>query len=200
MKDQKQYLLEILDANPVMRSKDLERYRISRNTLSRVVQAGLAVRTARGIYRQSGFNPDQNAGLVELTARSPQIIFCLFTALQFHELTTHSPDQVWVAIGNKARQPKIDYPPIRIVRYSDELLVTGVNQYQMDGVAVKITSIERTIVDCFKYRNKIGIDVALEALHDGWQKRRVNISLLGQMAASCRMTQVMRPYLESLNV
>jgi predicted transcriptional regulator of viral defense system len=130
--------------------------------------------------------------------KHPKAIVCLLSALRFHELTTQSPFEVWLAIPNKARAPRFDYPPLRIVRFSGSLLNEGIEEHTIDGVPVRITSVARTVADCFKYRNKIGLDVALEALREAWKARRVGMDELWQFAKLDRVANVMRPYLESL--
>jgi predicted transcriptional regulator of viral defense system len=120
------------------------------------------------------------------------------SALRFHELTTQAPFEVWLAIDEKARLPKVDYPPIRIVRFSGKSLEFGIQEHRIEGVAVRVYSPAKTIADCFKYRNKIGLDVALEALRDCWQERRATTDELWAAAKVCRVANVMRPYMESL--
>lgn len=128
----------------------------------------------------------------------PRGIVCLLSALRFHSLTTQAPFEVWLAIPKSARVPKAAYPPLRIVRFSGRALTEGIEDRIVDGVPVRITSVVKTVVDCFKYRNKIGLDVALEALHEAWRAKRVTMDELWRFAVMCRVANVMRPYLESL--
>jgi predicted transcriptional regulator of viral defense system len=128
----------------------------------------------------------------------PHGIVCLLSALRFHNLTTQSPAEVWLAIGIKARAPKVETLPLRIVRFSAAALAAGVEEHLIEGAQVRVYDPAKTVVDCFKYRNKIGLDVALEALRAGWQERRFTMDQLWRYAAICRMTTVMRPYLEGL--
>jgi predicted transcriptional regulator of viral defense system len=126
----------------------------------------------------------------------------LLSALRFHELTTQAPHEVWIAIPNKARAPRLEYPPIRVARFAEALMREGIDEHRIDGVPVRVTNVAKTIADCFKYRNKLGLDVALEALkealgHDG-HDRRVSIDELWCYARSARVANVMRPYLEAL--
>jgi len=130
--------------------------------------------------------------------KHPQAIICLLSALRFHDLTTQSPFEVWLAIPNKARSPRMDYPPLRIVRFSGAALTHGVEDHVVDGVSVRVTSVARTVADCFKFRNKIGLDVALEALQEAWRAKRVSMDELWPYATLCRVANVMRPYMESL--
>ena len=128
----------------------------------------------------------------------PRGVVCLLSALRFHALTTQAPFEVWLAIPKSARVPKAGYPPLRIVRFSGIALTEGIEDHIVDGVPVRVTSVAKTVVDCFKYRNKIGLDVALEALHEAWRAKRVTMDELWHFAAMCRVANVMRPYLESL--
>jgi predicted transcriptional regulator of viral defense system len=127
----------------------------------------------------------------------PRIVFCLITALQIHELTTQLPHQLWVAIGQKDREPKLDFPPLRIIRMND--LSYGLTTLIVDGgIPIQVTNVAKTIADCFKFRNKIGLDIALEALREAWRQKKVTIDEIWQAAEHCRVQNVMRPYLESL--
>jgi predicted transcriptional regulator of viral defense system len=124
-------------------------------------------------------------------------VVCLLSALQFHELTTQVPHEVWLAIANKAHKPVVDWPPLRIVRYSPRALKEGVERHRLDGVHVPITSAARTVADCFKYRGKIGLDVAIEALRDYMRARDRNLDALWRAARLQRVANVMRPYMEA---
>jgi predicted transcriptional regulator of viral defense system len=123
---------------------------------------------------------------------------CLLSALQYHDIGTHLPSEVWIAIDRRARRPALRYPPLRIVRYTGEALTEGVESHHVEGREVRIYNVAKTIADCFKYRNKIGLDVALEALREAWRARRFKLEELDRYAAICRVQRVMQPYLESL--
>jgi len=135
----------------------------------------------------------------EAAKRVPSGIVCLLSALAFHDLTTQSPHEVWMAIDVKARKPKPDWPPLRIVRFSGSARTFGVETHDIEGVDVRVTSRAKTVADCFKYRNKIGIDVAVEALRDYLGKRGRSMDDLLRAAAVCRVARVMKPYIESLS-
>ena len=124
----------------------------------------------------------------------------MLSALRFQELTTQAPFEGWIAIENKAHAPRVDYPPLRIMRFSGKALSEGVQEHQIDRVTVKVTNVAKTVADCFKYRNKIGLDVALEALHESFKEKRLQIDELWHYAGICRVTNVMRPYIESLMI
>ncbi len=136
--------------------------------------------------------------LGEVAAKCPQGIVCLLSALRFHNVGTQAPFEVWLAIPNKARKPTLEYQSLRIVRFSGAALSDGVEEHLIDNVPVRITGIARTVADCFKFRNKIGMDVALEALHEAWKNKLATMDELWHFAEVDRITTVIRPYLESL--
>ena len=171
---------------------------MSRMALTRLVRQGEITRIARGLYAVSDRPITELDSLVDVAAYSGQAIFCLLTALRFHNLTTQSPFEVWLALPNKARAPKIDYPPLRIVWYSGAALSEGVEQHVMAGQTIKVYGVAKTIADCFKYRNKIGVDVGIEALREAWREKRVTMRELHHYGKICRVEKIMRPYLESL--
>jgi predicted transcriptional regulator of viral defense system len=191
-------ILELARQAGVLRPRDLAAEGIPREYLRRLLAEGLLDRPGRGIYVAAGQKPTPNHSLAEACKRVPHAVVCLLSALQFHELTTQAPFEVWLAIGEKARLPKVDYPPLRIVRFSGPALEDGITAHRIEGVTVNGYSPAKTVADCFKYRNKIGLDVALEALRDCWRKRRATMDQLWQAAKICRVANVMRPYLESL--
>ncbi len=181
-----------------VRSKELEAAGVARAQLSRLVSAGEIVRVARGLYALPGRVPEAQEGMAVVARRAPHALFCLLTALRLHELTTQAPFEVWIAIGNKERAPRLDWPPLRVVRYSGEALRAGVEQRMVAGVAIRVTSVAKTVADCFKFRQTVGLDVAREALREALRARRASGDELWRFAAICRVTRVMRPYLEAL--
>lgn len=193
-----QSILDLAAQRGLIRPRDLDERGLPTVALTRLVRQGLLTRVGRGLYAIPGRPVSEHGSLAEVARKHPQAIVCLLSALRFHDLTTQSPFEAWLAIPNKARTPKMDYPPLRIVRFSDPLLVEGVDEHLIDSVPVRITGIARTVADCFKYRNKIGMDVALEALREAWSERRIGMEDLWCFAKLCRVANVMRPYLESL--
>jgi predicted transcriptional regulator of viral defense system len=163
-----------------------------------MVAAGELVRVARGLYTLPDYHGGEHEALVTVAKRAPGAVFCLLTALRFHELTTQSPFEVWIAIDNKAHPPRLDYPPLRTVRFSGAALTAGVESHQADGTPLRVTSVAKTVADCFKFRNKIGLDVALEALRETRRSRKATVDELWQFAKLDRVANVMRPYLEAL--
>jgi predicted transcriptional regulator of viral defense system len=182
----------------VLRPRDLDAYGIPRTYLSRLLAAGKLHRVGRGLYVLPGSNFSEHQSLAEACKRVPKGVVCLLSALRFHELTTQAPFEVWLAIGEKAWRPRVDYPPLRVVRFSAAALASGVEQHQIEGVTIPVFSPAKTVADCFKYRNKIGIDVAIEALRECWGSRRCTTDDLWKYAKVCRVQKVMRPYLESI--
>lgn len=180
------------------RSRELVAAGMTRSQLSRMVAAGQLVRVARGLYAMPGYQSGEHGALVAVAKRAPGVLFCLLTALRIHELTTQAPFEVWIAIGNKDHPPRLDYPPLRTVRFSDAALTAGVETRWVDGTAVRVTSVAKTVADCFKFRNKIGLDVALEALREARREKKVSADELWRYAKINRVANVMRPYLEAV--
>lgn len=189
---------EILGPEGIFRAQDLERRGVPRKALKRLSDQGILEKIGRGLYRVAGSEITEHESLVEACKRVPQGVVCLLSALRFHGLTTQNPFQVWLAIDRKAWQPRGESPPLRIFRFSGEALTSGVETHLIQGVAVRVYSPAKTVSDCFKYRNKIGLDVALEALKDCVEHKKDTFDNLWRFAKICRVANVMRPYLESL--
>ena len=182
----------------VLRPKDVAAQGISRTRIQRLSESGELERVGRGLYVPAGTRITEHHTLVEAAARVPNGIVCLLSALAFHNLTTQSPHEVWLAIDVKARKPNADWPPLRIVRFSGAARTFGVEIKVFEGVEVRITSRAKTVADCFKYRNKIGTDVAIEALRGYLGKRGRSMDELQEAAEVCRVARVIRPYVEAL--
>lgn len=181
-----------------LRSRELTARGVSRVQLSRWLAAGELQRLGHGIYALPEYAPNQHASLVEVARRAPQVVFCLLTALRFHKLTTQAPFEVWIAIGNKDHPPRLAYPKLRVQRFSPASLDFGVQEHHVDGATLRVTDVAKTVADCFKFRNKVGLDVALEALREVVHARRTTVDAIWAAAKVCRVASVMRPYLESL--
>ena len=192
-------LIDLVRSQGLIRPRDLEPTGIPRISLTRAVRRGQLERVGRGLYGLPGRQVSAHGALAEVARRVPKGVVCLLSALRFHGLTTQAPFEVWLAIENKAITPKLDYPPLRIVRFSGGALTEGIEEHVVDDVTVRITCIAKTVADCFKYRNKIGLDVALEALREAWHEKRMTSDDLWRYAKVCRVTNVMRPYLDSLS-
>jgi len=159
---------------------------------------GALEKLGRGLYSLPGAELTEHHSLVQAARRVPGGAVCLLSALRFHDLTSQNPHEVWLAIGPKDRLPKPVNPPIKIVRFGEAHFPIGLETHEVEGARVKVYSVARTVVDLFRYRNKLGIDMALEALKEGWRERRFAMKEINDIAASCRMARVMKPYLESL--
>jgi predicted transcriptional regulator of viral defense system len=182
----------------VLRPRDLAPHGLSREVLRRLHAEGRLERRGRGLYVLSGAALSEHEMLAQAAVRVPHSVVCLLSALRFHGLTTQNPAEVWLAIDRKARAPKEPELPLRIVRFSGEARTAGVGTHVVDGVRVRVYDPAKTVADCFKYRNKIGVDVAIEALRDCWGSRRCTVDELWRYAAVCRVANVMRPYLEAV--
>ncbi|MFC1501999.1 type IV toxin-antitoxin system AbiEi family antitoxin domain-containing protein [bacterium] len=199
-KTQSEQILAIIKNRGIIRSRDLDEYFIHPESLSRLVRNGKVKRVRRGIYTLPDNEPASSFhGFAEITKLIPNAIICLLSALNFHDITTQIPFQVWIAIDERARRPEKKSLALRLVRFSGNTLTEGVEEHLIENVPVKITNPARTIADCFKYRNKIGLDVALEALKDGLQQRKCTRDELWKYAKICRVTNVIRPYMEALS-
>lgn len=202
MQDQKQNkaerVLQLAGERGVLRPRDLEALAISPRYLSVLRDQGLLEQPARGLYMLRNADVSEHISFAQAAKSMPQGVICLLSALVFHELTTQAPFQVWMAIDPGARLPKKSQVPIHVVRFSGSALTSGIEEHEIDGVPVRIYGSAKTIADCFKYRNKIGLDVAIEALRDCWGRRLCTMDDLLEYAQVCRVGRVMRPYLESL--
>jgi predicted transcriptional regulator of viral defense system len=192
-----QKVRKVLRRNGMARASELEAAGVPRAKLSRMVAAGELQRLGRGLYALPGHQGTEHSALLAVAKRAPQAVFCLLTALRLHGLTTQAPFEAWIAIGNKDHAPRLDYPPLRIVRFSAPSLAYGVSMLQVTGGVLRVTSVAKTVADCFKFRNKIGLDVALEALREARRTRKVSADELWRCARIDRVTNVMRPYLEA---
>lgn len=182
----------------VLRPRDLKAEGIPREYLRRMASRGLLERVGRGLYVLPRAPVTEHHTLVQVCKRLPSGVVCLLSALRFHEVTTQQPAQTWIAIDRKARRPAIRDLNVKVVRFSGPALTEGVEVHAIEGVRVKVYEVAKTVADCFKYRRKIGVDVAVEALQDAWFSRRVTTDALWKYARICRVANVMRPYLETL--
>jgi predicted transcriptional regulator of viral defense system len=189
--------IKALTVQGIFRSRDLEATGISRTAIRRLTQQGLLEKVGHGLYRSPQVKLSERADLALAAKRVPGGVLCLLSALRFHRLTTQNPFEVWMAIGVKAWRPRPAHPPLRLIYLTVDSLSDGVEEHEIDGIKVKVFSAARTVVDCFRFRNKVGIDVAVEALRD---YRRVNpkgLDALWRFAERGRMTKVITPYLQA---
>ncbi len=190
--------LRAAGVGPVFRPRDLERLGISFPVLERLVATGVAVKIGPGVYKLSGAEASELETIAMVASAVPDSIVCLLSALAIHEIGTQSPHQVWIALDRKARKPSRLGSLVRVVRFSGQMLSYGVESREIMGVPVRITSPARTVVDCFRYRKKIGIDIAIEALRDAIDMRKATVDEIVRAAEVCRARTVIRPYLEAL--
>ena len=193
-------VLALAERRPLLHSRDLTAQALPTVVLSRLVAAGKLERVARGVYSLPERALSEHRSLAEVALRAPRGVVCLLSALRVHGIGTQAPFEVWLAIPPHTPTPRLEQPTLRVVRMSGPALTEGVEPIDIDGVRVPVFNANKTVADCFKYRNKIGMDVALEALRDGWAQRKLTIDALGHHAAVNRVANVMRPYLESVTV
>jgi len=170
---------------------------ITRYMLYSLRDKGVIEQVSRGIYRLVDLPPISNPDLVTVSLRFPNAIICLVSALAYHNITTQIPHVVFVAVSRDSRMPSLDHPPIQVHRFSNEAYKSGVESHSIDGVPVKVYNPEKTLADCFKFRNKIGMDMVLEALKLYKTRKKFNLGELLRYARICRVEKVMRPYLEA---
>ncbi|TPL02150.1 type IV toxin-antitoxin system AbiEi family antitoxin domain-containing protein [Mesorhizobium sp. B2-4-16] len=194
---QRDLAVQLIERQGIMRLSDLKRRGINPATLARLVDEGVLQRPLRGLYEIAGAEVDIAHSLAEIATRVPKGVICLVSALQFHEITLQLPRTVWIAIGSKDRKPTIDHPPIRVARFGEKALRLGVNTHIIDSVPVRIFDPAKSIVDCFRFRNTVGLDVAMEALRMGWRSRKAKPDDIARYAQALRIWSVVRPYLES---
>lgn len=164
----------------------------------RLTQQGELTRVGRGLYALPTLQATEHHTLAEVAKRVPHWIFCLLTALRFHGLGTQNPREVWLAVDRRMGTPRVDFTPVRVVRISGNALTDGIEEHDVDGVSVRVTSPARTVVDCFKFRSKVGVDVAVEALRDYRRLRKGTADELWRQAERLRLAKVMRPYWDGL--
>ena len=189
-------VLALAHERGIIRGQELKEKGIHPEYLRRLVTQGLLVQTGRGLYIAADADISVHHSLAQTSKWIPIGVVCLLSALQFHNIGTQGPFEVWLALDRKAAHPRIGYPPLRIVRFSGESLTEGIEKHQIENISVKVYKPAKTVADCFKYRNKIGLDVAIEALQDCLRQRRCTNDELWYYSKICRVSNVMKPYLE----
>ena len=192
-------IISLVREGGMIRPRDLDAYGIPREYLSRLCDKGVLERRSRGIYTLLDAELTQHHSLMHACKRVPKGVVCLLSALRFHNLTTQAPFEIWMAIDRKARLPKTEGVSLHLVRFSGEALTEGIERHRIEGVDVSVYCPAKTVADCFKYRNKIGLDVALEALRECRRERRCTMDDVWRFAKICRVANVMRPYMEALS-
>jgi predicted transcriptional regulator of viral defense system len=191
-------LKDAFRSTTLLRARDLTARGINRSQVRAAVKAGLLEQAGRGLYRPPDADITQHHTLAEVAKRIPHGVICLLSALSFHGLTTQNPHEVWLALDHKAWRPRSENVGLRVLRFSGPALSEGVESHTVEGVPLRVYSPAKTVADCFKFRHKIGIDVALEALREVWRARRATMKEIEYHARIDRVSKIMRPYLESL--
>jgi len=193
-----QKIMQYIGKHGMVRPRDIEAMGLPREYLIRLHRQGKLNRSGRGIYTVPDANVTERHSYAEVAKRVPEAVICLLSALAFHEITTQSPASVWIALRKGARKPVLTSLSLRMVRLSGSSLTEGIEKVQVEGVPVRVYSAAKTVADCFKFRNKIGLDVAIEALKDCLRQKKASISEVYRYAKICRVSNVIRPYMEAL--
>ncbi|MFI3244471.1 MAG: type IV toxin-antitoxin system AbiEi family antitoxin domain-containing protein [Akkermansia sp.] len=198
MYHQKDFLAKIALFDGPFKAADVKTYGLNSSHLAYYCKIGKIERLSRGIYTNADVSDLAHHHLKQLIMKKTNFVLCLFSALRIHQLTTQSPTSLWIAIGNKARLPQIDPWKLDCIRVTGNAFTYGIEEHCIDSMTVPVYSAAKTVADCFKFRNKIGIDVAIEALKDGYSKQAFSIDELMQAARINRVTKVITPYVETL--
>jgi predicted transcriptional regulator of viral defense system len=183
--------------NSILRTGQAKKLGIDQPILIQMCAEGLLVREGRGLYRLAGLPPLSNPDFVQVAMRVPNSVICLISALNFHHLTTQIPYRVYIALPQKTKAPRLDYPPLDIVYLSEKPYTEGIEKHPIDGVTVRIYSREKTVTDCFKFVNKVGLDIAIEALKDYLRQPDRNLGEILRCARVNRVEKIMQPYLRA---
>jgi len=196
--DKTKRILELAHNSGVVSTGEVRSQGIHHEYLRQLCKESKLIRVGRGLYSLPDADVTVHHGLAQARKAIPKGVICLLSALRFHEIGTQAPHEVWVAIDRRAARSRAKYPRMRIVRFSGKSLSEGIDEHNVEGVRVRIYNPAKTVADCFKYRNKIGLDVALEALRETIRERRCTIDELWRYAKICRVTEIMRPYMEAI--
>lgn len=196
--DKVKRILELARTSGIVSTGEVRSLGIHHGYLRQLCKEGKLVRIGRGRYMLYDAKVTVHHGLAQAGKTVPKGVICLLSALRFHEIGTQAPYEVWMAIDRRAARPRTMHPRMRIVRFSGKALTEGINEHIIEGVRVRIYIPAKTVADCFKYRNKIGLDVALEALREAIRGRKCTIDEMWRYAKVCRVTKIMRPYMEAI--
>jgi predicted transcriptional regulator of viral defense system len=191
-------LLQLARKGALIRPRDAFALGVHTETLTRMTRSGELERVGPGRYRAVNREATKHHAMVLVAAAVPSAVICLLSALSFHNIGTQLPHQVWLAVPRGARVPRLSFPPLRTVRVSPAMFELGIETHRLEGHPVRVYSLARTVADCFRFRNTIGLDVALEALKEAWRSRRLKMDELNRIAKQLRVNRVMRPYLETI--
>ena len=196
--DARNRVLALARRGAVVRTRDATAAGVHTQVLTRLLRAGTLERVSPGRYRLAAADVTEHHDLILASATVPSGVVCLLSALRFHNIGTQLPHQVWIAVTRGTRVPRIKRPPLRTVRVSPSMFNQGIERHRLEGHAVRVYSLARTVADCFRFRNTIGLDVALEALKESWRSGRLNLDELHRAAKQLRVNRVMQPYLETI--
>ncbi len=191
-------LLSLVRSKGIIRARDLEEFRLTRKNLQKAVDLGLIVRLGRGLYADADVQENPDFFFAQVCKQIPAGVVCLVSALQFHKLGTQTPSEIWIAIPRHSYRPFIDYPPVNLVEFSPAAYELGIQHFDFKQTDIRVYSIEKTVVDCFRFRNQLGMDVALEALKEYLARPGVAIDKLMQYAVRCHISTVIDPYVKAL--
>ncbi len=197
IESQRDVAVRLLGARGIMRLSELKAAGVHYQTLARMAEDGAVLRVGRGLYQLPEAQYGLAHSLAEVAKAIPNGVICLISALQYHELTLQMPPHVWVAIGRKNRMPRIAYPPVRAIRFGEAAMSVGIEHHLVDKVETRIFDPAKTIVDCFRYRKEVGIDIALEGLRNGVRKRKAHPDRIAAYARSLHIWSVLKPYLDA---
>ena len=193
-----QKIVHYVGKHGIIRPRDIEAIGLPREYLLRLHRQGKIVRSGRGLYSLPDAAITERHSYAEVARRVPGSVFCLLSALAFHEITTQSPASIWIALPKGARRPAISTPSLRVARLSGPSLTEGIENHKVEGVPIRVYSVAKTVADCFKFRNKVGLDVAMEALKDALREKKATVNEIYRYAKVCRVGNVIRPYMEAL--
>lgn len=191
-------VLELAQDGGLLRAEEVRDAGVHTQVLTRLVREGSLERVGPGLYRLPDAPRTRHHSLAMVAGVAPDVVVCLLSALSFHDIGTQLPPRVWIAVRRGTRPPAIDWPPVRVLTFSAETFEAGVERHEVEGREVRVYSVAKTVADLFKYRNKVGMDVVLEALREVWEERRATMDELTHFAKLCRVERVMRPYLQAI--
>jgi predicted transcriptional regulator of viral defense system len=185
-------------AGGILRTRDAIRLGVHPKTLYRLEELGRIEPVGRGVWRLTSFPVSEHIDLITVSLRYPRSVVCLVSALAWHDLTTQIPREVQIALPPNTKRPRADFPPVRVFRFSRGTFVVGIETRRIGSARIRVYGAAKTVADCFKFRNRIGLDIALEGLREGWRKKTFTIDELWRYARICRVERAIRPYIESL--
>ena len=191
-------LRDLASSKAILQARDFARLRIHPQEIRRLVSKGELIRVGRGRYLLPQAEHSENVGLALVAAAVPRSVICLLSALRFHAIGTQAPHEVWIAVVQGEARPRLDYPSVRLTLVSGRAFAYGIERHQIDGIPVRIYSAAKTVADCFKFRNKVGLDVAIEALREALRAKACSREEIWAAAKVCRVSAVIRPYMEAM--